>query len=535
MPRHHEVLNKLSRFTRLPAAAAEGDASPPRGHTPPSPATAAAAPQAGPLLERLRAALAVHHDVYPCFDWTFPPPIRQRATGEIAAERLFEYPSAIPGRYSIYLHIPFCQSLCRFCYYTVIPGRGEADMARYLEALLVEMRLYSGVLSHAVCESVYVGGGTPSLLPPDQLDRLFEGLHRHFRIAPEAEITLESAPGTLDAAKLDCLVRLGITRLSYGIQSLDEALLAQYNRHYAVPAARAEIARALARFPNFNVDTMYGFPGEDEGALIATLEALLALGVPSVSIYALDRQRCDFESRKDRPRADAEAASKAARFAEARGLLEARGFRQILQNIFLDPRRASYRHQLRRWENLPLVALGLSAMGYAPRRPYRNTHSLKLYYERLASGRLPVTEWEDLDATLELMREAVSLLRFAELDLARIQDKYGVDLEAVFRELIAALGALGLIERTGTRLRLSEAALPYNDLVPMLFAPDDFKQLVFELPEEYRAHFPLPALLARVGQTQSQPFPPVAARRDPTPARAPAESEQRTLVSERSL
>ncbi len=505
MPQHHEVINKLSRFTALPARRLKGASCEDPGSK--KTCTVTASPGALSLAERLRAALAVHYDVYPCFDWTFPPPLRQRTIGEITPERLFEFPSAIPGRYSVYLHIPFCQSLCRFCYYTVLPARSESEMDRYVEALLVEARLYSRALSQWVCESVYLGGGTPSLLSPRLLERLFEGLRRYFRLEANAEITLESAPGTLTTDKLDLLVRLGVTRLSYGIQSLDEELLACYNRHYSVRAACVEIDQALARFANLNVDTMYGFPQEDPGALGRTLEKLLALGVPSVSIYALDPQRCDSESRKDRPRADTASTYKAARFEEARQYLCARGFRQILQNIFLDPRRASYRHQLRRWENLPLVALGLSAMGYAPRRVYRNTLALKRYYERLEDERLPVTEWEDLDETLESMREVVSLLRFAELDMDRIRAKYGVDIEAVFQELISALLALGLLEREGPRLRLSEAARPYNDLLPMLFAPDTFKALVFELPEEYRENFPLPALLARIGPTQSRPFP----------------------------
>jgi coproporphyrinogen III oxidase-like Fe-S oxidoreductase len=145
-------------------------------------------------------------------------------------------------------------------------------------------------------------------------------------------------------------------------------------------------------------------------------------------------------------------------------------------------------------------------MGYAPRRLYQNQLSMKIYYEELDRGELPVMEWEDLTPALEVMREAVSQLRFTEVNLARIRDKYGVDIGLVYRDLIRALVDLDLLEHRHGLLRLTEAAAPFNNIIPMLFAPDDFKQVLYSLPEEFRDKFPLPYVLTQVGATQSQPF-----------------------------
>lgn len=493
MKHYHENINKKSRLTLDPLTVA--------GHAP-----LLAPLDPTKLRARIVDALRIQNDYYPCFDWTFPPPITRKARGTLTPEQLFEHPSAIPGRYSVYLHVPFCASLCKFCYYPVIPGNHEDEMASYVDALLREMSLYAPQVAGQVCESVYLGGGTPTHLPAPLLSKLIEGIHHYFAPATDAEITIESAPGSIPADKLLLLNGLGVNRLSYGIQTLDEPLLASLNRDYSVADAKEELRNALRIIGNVNIDTMYGFEGEADGALLNTLAEFVALGVPCVSIYALDGQRCNTDRPKDQPARDSEYDRKIATYRAARELLADRGFQPVLQNIFVDPARGSYRHQLRRWENLPLVALGISSMGYAPRRLYQNQLSLKVYYEKLARGELPIQEWEDLSPELEIMREAVSQLRFTQVDLARHRAKYGVDIARVFRDLIATLSDLGYVEQRRGVLRLTDAAAHFNNILPMLFAPDSFKELIYGLPEEYREKFPLPYVLTQVGATQSQPF-----------------------------
>ena len=493
MKQYHTNINKRSRFTLTPE---------------PDPAAAEhLAPfEPGQIKSRVEAALTIQNDFFPCFDWTFPPPITQRQTGTLSPGELFQAPSAVPGRYSLYLHIPYCATLCKFCYYPVMPGRAADEMDDYVGHLLQEMALYADVLADRKCESVYIGGGTPTYLHERQLTALFEALQRHFAFTPDAEITIESAPGTIPDAKLALLRQLGVNRLSYGIQTLDTDLLADLNRSYSVPAALRELEAAVATIGNVNIDTMYGFEGESDRALLDTLKQFVSLGIPCVSIYSLDGQRCERERVRFAPSQDPMFDRKLVIFRAARAYLHEQGFTPVLQNIFLKPDRASYRHQLRRWENLPLVALGMGSMGYAPRRLYQNHLSLKNYYAAVEAGQLPIVESEPLTAELEIAREMVSQLRFTQVDLARVRDKYGVDVGAVFEDLIDALVELGYVERRGDVIRLTNAAEPYNNIIPMLFAPDRFKEVIFALPEEYRENFPLPAVLANVGATQSRPI-----------------------------
>ncbi len=490
MKHYHETFNKKSRLTRAPEIAAVSD----------SPLLA----MQPPLLKfRIAAALQVQNDYFPCFDWTFPPPISQKTRGSLAVDELFRYPSVVAGRYSAYLHIPFCATLCKFCYYPVIPGQRTGEKETYVRYLVREMAMYAERFAGQECESLYIGGGTPTSLDNHLLEMLFDGIRRHFRLAHGAEITIESAPGTLPRDKVLLLKRLGVNRLSYGIQTLDTQLLASLNRNYSVDEAMEEMQTAVEIIGNVNIDTMYGFEGEPDSALIETLSRFIAIGVPCVSIYSLDGQRCNTDRVRYAPGKDELFNKKVALFRNAQRFLAERGFQPVLQNIFLKPAEASYQHQLRRWENLPLIALGMSAMGYAPRVPYQNQLSIKNYYAHIDAGNLPIMESETLSAEMELAREVVSQLRFTRVDTRHILKKYGVDIRTVYKDLIAALVELGYLQSTDDVISLTDKATPYNNVIPMLFSPDSFKQSLFGLPEEYRENFPLPYVLTNAGATQS--------------------------------
>ncbi len=457
------------------------------------------------LGERLQSLLRIQNDFFPCFDWSFPPPLLAKQSPPDTAEALFSEPSIIPGRYSIYLHSPFCRTLCSFCYYAVLPGKGIERAETYVDYLVREMAMYADVLADAECESIYFGGGTPTFLDDALLTRIFEALHAHFRIDPAAEVTIEAAPDTLGRAKLEHLRSLGVNRLSYGIQTLDETLLAGMNRHYRVADAERELAEAVELIGNVNVDTMYGFDGEDEQALMDTLTRFVELGVPSVSIYALDKQRSQTKQNFEPPK-DELYEYKIRQFARAEALLAEHGFRPVLQNVFVDPERSSYIHQVRRWDNLPLLGLGMNSQGYAPATPYQNLGSLKLYCEAIDAGRIPVSTIDRLDPELDFCRELTSKLRFTEVSRTELLFKYGVDIDEVFGDLTAALVELGYVERDGELLRMTPKAAYYNNIIPMLYAPDAFKEKLAGLPEEYIELFPVPHVLTKLGACQSAPF-----------------------------
>lgn len=454
------------------------------------------------LQQRLGKILKIQNDFFPCFDWTFPPPLLNKHEPVTTAHELFCKPSVIPGRYSIYLHSPFCQSLCSFCYYAVIPGKGIDMAASYVDYLCREMALYSEHFKGQVCESIYFGGGTPSFLDDRLLSQIFENLHRYFTIDTQAEITLEAAPGTLPLEKSYFLKSLGVNRLSYGIQTLDEDLLASMNRDYSVQQAMTELTHAVDIIGNINVDTMYGFEGETDETLIKTLSRFQNIGVPCFSIYSLDKQRTEFKTSFEPPK-DTYYEHKIRVFALAEDYLKSHHYVPVLQNIFVDPTRASYRHQLRRWDNLPLLALGIGSQGYAPQRPYQNTGSMKSYYQLIDEGKLPIASMDKLDSELELCRELTSKLRFTYVSIGEFKYKYGVDISQVFHHLITALHNLGFVQLKNDVLRMTDKAAYYNNIIPMLFAPDSFKERLMTLPEEYLETFPVPFTMTRLGHAQT--------------------------------
>jgi oxygen-independent coproporphyrinogen III oxidase len=459
------------------------------------------------LAARLTEVLRIQQDFFPCFDWVFPPPVFPKAVGPARARDLFAHRSVVPGVYSVYLHVPFCKTLCSFCYYRVLPGRNDDEKSAYVDYLLREMALYREVLRDLRCESVYVGGGTPTALDDRQLARLFEGIRRNFDLTSGAEVTIESAPGTLGGDRVALLRSLGVNRLSYGIQSLDEKLLATMNREYRVEEAIRELTQALALIGNINVDTMYGFADEREGALFDMLTTFERVGIPGLTIYSLDTQRNVRNVVWLGPPRDPLYHRKIEVYQQARELLASLGYQALFQNTFVKPGRGSYRHQPRRWENVPLVALGVGSMGYAPRRPYQNVGTTRAYFERLDAGVLPIEAMDVLSPAMELARQVTTQLRFARVDLRRIRATYRVDLRVVFRDLIGALGELGFLRRDGDEIFLTPAAAPYNNVLPMLFSPDAFKQGLLGLPEDYLAAMPTPLVLTRLGATQSAPFP----------------------------
>ncbi|HEY9051696.1 MAG TPA: hypothetical protein VIQ03_09140, partial [Gammaproteobacteria bacterium] len=156
-----------------------------------------------------------------------------------------------------------------------------------------------------------------------------------------------------------------------------------------------------------------------------------------------------------------------------------------------------------RWDNLPLLAMGINSQGYAPKRPYQNAGSLKSYYQLIDEGKLPVATMDLLNDELELCRELTSKLRFTYVSFGEFKFKYGIDVEHVFSDLIKALESLGFVERRYDILRMTDKAAYYNNIIPMLFAPDSFKEKLLELPEEYLETFPVPHIITRLGRAQS--------------------------------
>ena len=189
---------------------------------------------------------------------------------------------------ALYVHLPWCVRKCPYCDFNSHPLRGEIPEARYIDALLADLELDLPRVWGRRVQTIFLGGGTPSLISPEAIDRLLAGIRARLPLAPDAEITLEANPGTVEVERFAGYRAAGVNRLSIGIQSFDEDQLRALGRiHGRAEALAAAAAAHAAGFDNFNLDLMFGLPGQTAAAALADLRTALALAPTHLSVYQL--------------------------------------------------------------------------------------------------------------------------------------------------------------------------------------------------------------------------------------------------------
>jgi oxygen-independent coproporphyrinogen-3 oxidase len=266
---------------------------------------------------------------------------------------------------ALYVHVPWCVRKCPYCDFNSHHLRGELPAAEYVDALLADLDqdLASiGGTPAAPLVSIFVGGGTPSLLPAAQVGRLLEGIARRVPIAADAEITLEANPGTVERPTFADLRAAGVTRVSLGIQSLDEAALAALGRIHGRDEALRAAREAIATFERVNLDLMYRLPGQDLAGCLADLRGVLALGAGHLSHYELTLEPSTVFARYPPPGLAGEDAAADMREA-SEAVLEAAGFRAYEVSAWaLSPAHRS-RHNLNYWHFGDYLGIGAGAHG----------------------------------------------------------------------------------------------------------------------------------------------------------------------------
>lgn len=265
----------------------------------------------------------------------------------------------------LYVHIPFCRQKCRYCDFASWAGC-ESQISRYIDALLLEAEAAAPVA--APMETIFLGGGTPSLLPPEQLDKLLTGLRAHFSIAEDAEFTSEVNPGTLTSHWLDIAVSNGVNRLSMGMQALQPELLRTLGRIHNFTQVKESVRMARsAGIDNLSLDLMFGLPGQTTAMWRDTLDAALSLEPEHLSCYGLIPEEgtplvSDLESgRLTLPEEDAEREM----YQDTLRILASHGFQQYEISNFALPGREC-RHNLGYWRQIPYLGLGAAAASCMP-------------------------------------------------------------------------------------------------------------------------------------------------------------------------
>jgi len=309
-------------------------------------------------------------------------------------------PLVDPGLFGVYVHVPFCLSRCHYCDFVTYTGM-EGLRRPYAAALLEEAAMAVAALGPEppVVTSVFIGGGTPTLLPPQDLARVLRRLRELLAFAPGAEVTVEANPETVEAAMAAGLAAAGVTRVSMGAQSFDDRVLAALGRvHDAARVGAAVATLRAAGVPAVNLDLIYGGPGEDERSWSATLEAALALGPEHLSAYALTIEpatkfgRLVAAGRMPEPDED----DLADRYDAACAALAAAGYRHYEVSNWARAGHAS-RHNLTYWRRGRYLGLGAGAHEFDGATRRWNLPGVPGYLEAVGAGRRPTGGQERLD------------------------------------------------------------------------------------------------------------------------------------------
>ena len=361
--------------------------------------------------------------------------------------------SAPLGNAGLYLHIPFCSSICPYCDFSVLTG-GAQERAHFVGLLLWEMCLWEGHPWHF--DSIYLGGGTPSALSPAQLGAVLEASEQHFSVLPGAKIFLEANPEDVDRRSLAAWRRLGVHTLSLGVQTFEADGLRFLGRRHTPRQAVSAVEEALgAGFDTVSLDLIYGLPGQEAEAWKRDLRRAVELAPQHVSCYQLTvHEGTPFGFRRDRGQLqEMDPEGQGALFRLTHRFLRGAGYPAYEVSNFAVSEEHRSLHNRKYWRHRPYLGLGPSAHSFHGRRRWWNHRKLGPWRQGLEAGERPIESSEDLEPS-DLALEALMLgLRTEEgVDLRRIEERWGISLLEANRPLVEELGGQGLVRLEGSNL-----------------------------------------------------------------------------------
>jgi len=366
---------------------------------------------------------------------------------------------------AVYIHIPFCTNKCHYCDFNSVVLQGQPVM-EYLQALEREMEHTVQMMPPQTVNSIFVGGGTPTVLTPEQMAYFLRSVRTYFPYQAEnVEFSMEANPGTIDEEKLAAMREGGVNRLSFGVQSFDNKLLHDIGRiHDTSDVYRSLEAARKAGFTNMSIDLMFGLPNQTLDQLDHTISAALELDLPHYSIYSLKVEEntlfYKLYQRDELPLPDEDTELEMYRLIMKR--LAAAGYEQYEISNFARPGYES-RHNITYWRNEPYYGIGAGAHGYAARLRHMNIKGVQPYIRACQTGlpraeEHPVSEPEAME---DFMMVGLRMLRGVRNEDFRQQ--FQVSIEEAFGQTIARLIDQGLLERTEDGCKLSEQGLIYGN------------------------------------------------------------------------
>lgn len=363
----------------------------------------------------------------------------------------------------LYLHIPFCIKKCDYCDFLSGPST-RAGQEAYIYALLREMETVSKNLKKRPVDTVFIGGGTPSVPECDVMEKLLQGLRDYFLFSADAEVTIEANPGTLMPEKLSIYRKYGINRISIGLQSPNNKELAMLGRihNYAQFLESFQMARA-AGFSNINVDLMFAIPGQSYDGWIENLQTVAALGPEHISAYSLiiEEGTPFFRKKLDLPDEDTEYRM----YEDVAAVLKEYGYHQYEISNYAKAGREC-RHNEGYWQRKDYLGLGLGAASLLGKERFSNISDMQEYLknssapEKIRKNRELLTREDEMAEFMFLglrMTQGVSKKEF--------QEYFGTAIENIYGEVLKKYKKQGLLLEESGRIFLSREGIHVSNAV----------------------------------------------------------------------
>jgi len=365
---------------------------------------------------------------------------------------------------SLYIHIPFCTRKCNYCDFFSVPATLQ-PVEQYISCLLKELdaRAYDSKI-----ETVFIGGGTPTVLGESDLECLLQGLGKRIELSSVLEFTVEANPGTVSKAKLELLRKCGVNRLSIGVQSFQPKLLRQLGRIHSVDEAKDIVnASKEVGFVNVSLDLMFGIPGQTMDLWIEDLDTAMDIGIEHLSAYGLTYEEgtqmheelkagrlvpVSFEAERDM-------ALYTIRRARRSGLEH-----YEISNYAVPGREC--RHNLVYWRNEGSLGIGASAVSYVDGTRSKNVSEVAAYMNLIAEGGGAIASTEKLDSEAHARETAVLAIRTRSgIDRSQFMEKTGFSIDGLFRTSVEEFVKRGVIRDDGERIALTDEGVLVADEV----------------------------------------------------------------------
>lgn len=372
---------------------------------------------------------------------------------------------------NIYVHIPFCAQQCSYCYYRVVTGASKAEMDRYADAICKELdmsvELYN--LKDRPIRSIYFGGGTPTMLQKAQLERITQHIKDSFAVTEGAEFTIEGEPVSMTQKKADIFANLPIpvTRISMGVQSLDDDVIQHTQRKDKASTVIRAIEFAQSVVPNVNIDLMSGLAGDTMETWQNSVNKALDTGVASITVYKTEvyaNSQYYRELRKDAirlPNDDEEF-----EYMEyAMESFEKANYKPWSFFAFTKNGDYPHVHAPSLWKGEDYLPLGTSAFGKIGDQLYQNTNDPDKYVELVEQGQLPVNRGHKLTCQDKMVRAALLGIKLMKLDLNLFEKAFGYRLEKLCAPIVDELQNAGFVTVSDSELTMTRKGMLHGDYV----------------------------------------------------------------------